>query len=69
MYTTLVSAADSTGTSISTKLLVLIVVVLIAVPLLRKLRKAASENRKRRWVEQGLMDPPSARPESGERSK
>ena len=67
MYTTLVSAADSTGTSISTKLLVLVVVVLIAVPLLRKLRKAASENRKRRWVEEGLMDPPSAGAESGER--
>lgn len=67
MFTTLGSAADSTGTSISTKLLVLIVVVLIAVPLLRKLLRSASENRKRRWVEEGLMDPPSAGAESGER--
>jgi len=38
------------------------------------LRGSVSENRKRRWVEQGLMDPPSVDPpsdgaESGERSE
>jgi len=75
MYTALVTAQVSTGSGISvTKLLVLIALFVIAWPLFRKLRGSVSENRKRRWVEQGLMDPPSVDPpsdgaESGERSE
>ena len=68
MYSTLVSAAASTGASVPIKVLVLIVVFIVAVPLLRKVRAAASENRKRRWVEEGLMDPPITGPGSGDRS-
>jgi hypothetical protein len=68
MYPTLVSAAASTGASVPLKLLVLIVVFVVAVPLFRKVRKAASENRKRRWVEDGLMDPPTTGPGPGARS-
>ena len=66
MYTALVTAQVSTGSGISvTKLLVLIVAFVVAVPLLRKVRAAASESRKRRWVEEGLMDPPTTDPGSG----
>jgi hypothetical protein len=64
MYPTLVSAAASTGASVPLKLLVLIVVFVVAVPLFRKVRKSASESRKRRWVEDGLMDPPITGPGS-----
>jgi len=67
MYSTLVSAASSTGASVAIKLLILTAVFVVAVPLLRKVRAAASENRKRRWVEDGLMDPPITGPGSGER--
>jgi hypothetical protein len=68
MYSTLVSAAASTGASVPIKVLFLIVVFIVAVPLLRKVRAAASESRKRRWVEDGLMDPPTPDPGSGDRS-
>ena len=69
MYTALVTAQVSTGSGISvTKLLVLIVAFVVAVPLLRKVRAAASESRKRRWVKDGLMDPPTTDSGSGERS-
>jgi len=65
MYTALVTAQVSTGSGISvTKLLVLIALFVIAWPLFRKLRGSVSENRKRRWVEEGLMDPPSVDPPS-----
>lgn len=67
MYTAVVSAADSTSSDFSlTGLLVLIVLVAIGFPLLRKLRRYASENRRRRWAESGLMDPPPADPETKE---
>lgn len=60
MYTALVSAGTSTSSDFSvTGLLVLIVLVAIGFPVLRKLRRSASENRKRRWVESGLMDQPA----------
>ena len=68
MYSTLIRAAASTGASVPIKLLVLIVAFVVAVPLLRKVRAAASESRKRRWVEEGLMDPPTTDSESGARS-
>jgi len=65
---TLVRAAASTGASVPIKLLVLIVAFVVAVPLLRKVRTAASESRKRRWVKDGLMDPPTTDSGSGVRS-
>jgi len=63
MYHALVGAGSSTaaGSPVVT-LLILIAVFVIAWPLFRKMRKSVSENRKRRWVEQGLMDPPPAPP-------
>ena len=64
MYNALVSAGTSTSSSFPfTRLLVLIVLVAIGAPLLRKLRRSASENRRRRWVEAGLMDQPAADPD------
>ena len=68
MYSTLVRAAASTGASVPIKLLVLIMAFVVAVPLFRKVRAAASASRKRRWVEEGLMDPPTTDPGSGVRS-
>ena len=65
---TLVRAAASTGASVPIKLLVVIVAFVVAVPLLRKVRAAASESRKRRWVKDGLMDPPTTDSGSGVRS-
>jgi hypothetical protein len=75
MHVALGSAQASTGSSLGiTGLLVLTVALLVAWPLFRKFRKSVSADRKRRWVEQGLMDPPSADPpgagpESTERSE
>ncbi|NMM22383.1 MAG: hypothetical protein HHJ11_02575 [Phycicoccus sp.] len=68
MFPTLVSAAASPGASLPIKLLVVIVAFAVAVPLLRKVRAAASESRKRRWVKDGLMDPPIADSGSAARS-
>lgn len=68
MHSTLVSAASSTGASVAIKLLILTAVFVVAVPLLRKVRAATSESRKRRWVKDGLMDPPTADSGSGARS-
>ena len=73
MHIALGSAQASTGSSLGI-LLVLTVALLVAWPLLRRFRKSVSADRKRRWVEQGLMDPPSADPpgagpESTERSE
>ena len=63
MHFALGSAPASTGSSLGiTGLLVLTVALLVAWPLFRKFRKSVSADRKRRWVEQGLMDPPSADP-------
>lgn len=65
MYTALVSAGTSTSSSFAfTNVLVLIVLLAIGLPLLRKLRRSVSEKRKRRWVEEGLMDLPAAGPEA-----
>jgi len=65
MITALVSAGTSTSSSFSfTNLLVMIVLLAIGVPLLRKLRRSASENRKRRWAEAGLTDLPAVDPET-----
>jgi len=64
MYTGLVSAGTSTSGSSFPGLLVLIVLLAIGIPLLRKLRRSASENRRRRWAEAGLMDRPAADPET-----
>lgn len=65
MYTALVSAetAATSGFSIA-NLVILIALVIVAVPLFQRLRKSASKNRKRRWVEEGLMDPPADGPEA-----
>ena len=69
MFTTLVAAETPTRSGFSfTNLLVLIVLLAIAVPLIRKLRRSASEQRKRRWAKDGLMDPPAAGPESSDPS-
>lgn len=62
---TLVGAAASTGASVPIKLLVVILAFVVAVPLLRKVRAAASESRKRRWIRDGLMDPPPTDSGSG----
>ena len=71
MHIALGSAQASTGSSLGI-LLVLTVALLLAWPLFRKFRQSVSADRKRRWVELGLMDPPSvdppgAGPESTER--
>ena len=69
MYTALVSAGTSTESGFPfTNLLILMVLVAVGYPLFRKLRRSVSENRKRRWVEEGLMDPPATDPGSGARS-
>jgi hypothetical protein len=75
MHIALGGAQASTASSLGiTGLLILTVALLVAWPLFRKFRKSVSADRKRRWVEQGLMDPPSADPpgagpESTERSE
>jgi len=68
MHTALLSAASSTGSDFRVaNLLIVIMVLLVAWPIFRKLRSSISENRKRRWVEDGLMDPPITGPGNGER--
>jgi hypothetical protein len=56
----LFSAATSAPSFSLAKLLVIVLLLGIGFPLIRKLRRTASENRKRRWVEEGLMPPPTA---------
>jgi hypothetical protein len=63
----LVSAAGSAPSFSFAKLLVILVMLGIGFPLIRKLRTTASERRKRRWVEEGLMPPPAAEPGAGDR--
>jgi hypothetical protein len=63
MSSAFVSAQGSSGSMVGiTSLLVLVAGLLIAWPLFRKFRHSLSANRRRRWVEQGLMDPPDAEP-------
>ena len=70
MNAALISAGTSTSSSFPfTGLLVLIVLVPIGLLLLRKLRRSASEYRKRRWTEAGLMDPTAAGPETRDSSE
>lgn len=65
MITALVTAETSTTSGFSFKnLLILIVVLVIAVPLVRKLRRSVSARRRRRWAEEGLMDPPADGPDA-----
>ena len=67
MFTGLVSAATPPPSGFSiTGLVVLVAVVAIGWPLFRRVRRTVSENRKRRWVEQGLMDPPNTERAAGE---
>jgi len=67
MNAALIIAGTSTSSSVSfTNVLVLIVLLAIGFPLLRKLRRSASENRRRRWAREGLMDPPAAGPETSD---
>lgn len=68
MYPALVSAQTASRSGTFTLLLVLTVVLIVGVPLYQKLRKSVSANRRRRWVEEGLMDPPSVGTEPEERS-
>lgn len=69
MYHALVSAGSSTAPGFRVvNLLILIAVFVIAWPLFRKMRTSISENRKRRWVEEGLMDKPPADSQPGDRS-
>jgi hypothetical protein len=59
MYHALVSAGSSTASGFPVaNLLILIALFVIVWPLFRKMRKSVSANRKRRWVEEGLMDKP-----------
>jgi len=65
MHTALVSAGASTSSGFSfTNLLVLIVLLAIGWPLLQRLRRSISEDRKRRWIAEGLMDRPAPDPEA-----
>ena len=66
MQIALVSAATGAPSFSFAKLLVIIVLLGIGFPLIRKLRTTASERRKRRWVEEGLMPPPTAEPGRGD---
>lgn len=69
MYTALVSAGASAQSGFPvTNLLVIIGLLVVGWPLFRKVRKSASENRKRRWVQEGLMKPPNTDAESEDRS-
>ena len=69
METALVSAATSAPGFSFVRVLVIIVLLGVGFPLIRKLRRTASEMRKRRWVEEGLMAPPTAEPGTGDRSE
>jgi hypothetical protein len=66
MQIALVSAATSAPSFSFARLLVIIVLLGIGFPLIRKLRRTASEQRRRRWVEEGLMPPPTAEPGRGD---
>ncbi|MEO8556113.1 MAG: hypothetical protein ABI474_05540 [Actinomycetota bacterium] len=69
MYHALVSAGSSTAPGLPVvNLLILIAVFVIAWPLFRKMRTSVSENRKRRWVREGLMDKPPADSHTGDRT-
>ena len=68
MYTALASAATSTSGPPVARLLVVIVLLGFGFPLVRKLRRTASERRKRRWIEEGLMDPPAVDPKASSSS-
>ena len=68
METALVSAATSAHSFSFVRVLVIIVLLGVGFPLIRKLRRTASEMRKRRWVEEGLMAPPTVEPGTGDRS-
>ena len=68
MYTELASAATSASGPPVARLLVVIVLLGFGFPLVRKLRRTASERRKRRWIEEGLMDPPAVDPKASSSS-
>ena len=68
MYTALASAATSTSGPSVARLLVVIVLIGFGFPLVRKLRRTASESRKRRWIKEGLMDPPATDPDASSSS-
>ena len=59
--------ATSSGLAVP-NLLILIALVAVAVPVMRRVRRSASERRKRRWVEEGLMAPPTVDPGASEPS-
>ena len=69
MQVALVGAATSGQGFPFARLLVVVVLLGIGLPLIRKLRRAASEGRKRRWVEDGLIDPPADGPDPSDQSK
>jgi uncharacterized membrane protein len=64
MDNALASATTSASGPQVARLLVVIVLLGFGFPLVRKLRRTASERRKRRWIEEGLMDPPAVDPEA-----
>ena len=69
MYHALVSAGSSTASGFPVaNLLILTALFVIVWPLFRKIRKSVSDNRKRRWVEEGLMDKPPAVSHTDDRS-
>jgi hypothetical protein len=68
MNNALASAATSASGPHVARLLVVLVLLGFGFPLVRKLRTTASERRKRRWVEDGLMDPPAGDPKASSSS-
>ena len=69
MDNALASAATSASGPPVARLLVVIVLLGFGFPLVRKLRRTASERRKRRWIEEGLMDPPAVDPKASSSSE
>jgi len=68
MDNALASAATSASGPPVARLLVVVVLLGFGFPLVRKLRRTASERRKRRWIEEGLMDPPAVDPKASSSS-
>jgi uncharacterized membrane protein len=68
VYNALASAATSASGPPVARLLVVIVLLGFGFPLVRRLRRTASERRKRRWIEEGLMDPPAVDPKASSSS-
>jgi len=69
MNSALANAATSASGPPVARLLVVVVLLGFGFPLVAKLRRTASQRRKRRWVKEGLMDPPAVDPKAGSSSE